>query len=96
MTYLIRIIIYTQLYIYHNPLGIHEKWKESVERFHKLFGGKLFSDELVNHRASKSLAASRVHQLINIMKTHSSHHQYIDPWDTALYKHALNVFHSKL
>ena len=80
-------------------LGIHEQWEKSVRSFHKQYGGKLFSDELLKHRASKSIVHQRVNLLLKAAATQSSvipQSHLRDHWDNELYQYALTVFHSKL
>lgn len=77
-------------------IGISERWNESVETFHKLFGGKLFSDELLPQRVSKLAAINQRRYLEDAMHNHlvTSSSGSFDPWDTVLYRHALDIFRS--
>jgi len=69
-------------------LGIHEQWQESLIKFHKKFGGRMFSDELLVHRASINKATDRKSQLEHLIVAL----ELQDPWDSSLYEHAKRLF----
>ena len=74
--------------ICHIEVGIQEHWEQSVIKFHEKFGGRMFSDELLVHRASINEAIDRKSQLQQLMAAL----ELQDPWDSALYDYAKLVF----
>jgi hypothetical protein len=74
--------------ICHIEVGIQEHWEQSVIKFHEKFGGRMFSDELLVHRASINEAIDRKSQLQQLMAAL----ELQDPWDSALYDYVKLVF----
>jgi hypothetical protein len=69
-----------------------EYWEKSIRLFHAKFGGKMFSDELVEQRASKPHLQYKKNLLAQTIKRLLGQ----DPWDTPLYEYGLQLFNERI
>lgn len=74
--------------ILHTPSGLTEQWEASIDLFHSRFGGKLFSDELLNQRSAKENMRQVSANFVHLM--HKAGLQ--DPYDGPVYEHAKKLF----
>ncbi len=69
-------------------VGIQSQWNNSIILFHSMLGGKLYEEELLKLRSNKKqkLHQALVRELADV----------VDYADSEIYKHALEIFTSKI
>eukprot|EP01031_Cornospumella_fuschlensis_P030328 gene30328-36648_t len=68
-------------------VGITSKWNESIAKFHRMYGGNMYLDELSRPPSRHSREKAHV---VNILRSAN----YRDVWDEEIFQHAQKIFSS--